>query len=70
MGVTATLRPLWGIAFAALLALSLIATTSDALARTTNRPGGLPALFDEGYDDSAPFFFQPRPVGRLGITWE
>jgi len=66
--MTCTIRPLTGIVFAALLALSLIATTVDALADTGAHNGG-PALFDQGNDGSNSFF-RPRPVGRFGVTWE
>lgn len=66
--MTFTIRPLTGIVFAALLALSLIATTVDALADTAVHNGG-PAFFDQGGDGSNSFF-KPRPVGRFGVTWE
>ena len=73
--MTATLRPLWGIAFAALLALSLVAGAADALAGTPSRNSG-GALFDQGFYDfdfdfdlSSPFL-HPRPIGHLGVTWE
>lgn len=70
MGVTAALRPLTGIVFAALLALSLIVTTMDAVARTTDVAGG-PATFDRGLvDRSGSGFLKPQPIGRLGVTWE
>lgn len=70
MGVTSTaLRPLTGIVFAALLALSLVATTMDALASTTERSDG-PARFDQGLVDKSGGLFKPRPIGRFGITWE
>jgi hypothetical protein len=69
VGVTAAvLRPLTGIVFAALLALSLIATTVDALADSGVHNGG-PALFDQG-NSGGNNFLRPRPVGRLGVTWE
>ncbi len=67
--MTAILRPLFGIVFAALLALSLVATTVDALASTTDQLGG-PATFDRGYVDHASGILKPRPIGRLGVTWE
>jgi len=66
--LTFTIRPLTGIVFAALLALSLIATTVDALADTGAHNGG-PAFFDQGNDGSNSFF-RPRPAGRFGVTWE
>jgi hypothetical protein len=67
--MTATLRPLFGVVFAALLALSLVATTMDAVASTTEHSGG-PALFDQGLVDKSGGLFKPRPIGRFGITWE
>ena len=66
--MTATARSLYGIVFAALLALSLIATTQNAIARTTGT-NVLPALFDQGFVDNAAKHM-PRPIGRLGISWE
>ena len=70
MGVTATLRPVLHIVFAALVALSLVATTIDALASTADLANGT-ALFDQGFvDRGGGFFFRPRPIGRLGVTWE
>jgi hypothetical protein len=62
-----TSRSLFGIVFAALLALSLVATTQDAIAKTTGT-NPLPALFDEGFDDQGTH--HGRPIGRLGISWE
>ena len=69
--MTTTLRSLTGIVFAALLAMSLVATTVDALAYSGER-SGLPALFDEGFVDrpSTIGILRPRPIGRLGVTWE
>jgi len=68
--LTTQLRSLHGIVFAALLALSLIATTSQALADTRgwNNPSG-PNLFDQGFVDQLTRNL-PRPLGRLGISWE
>ena len=66
--MTTSFRSLTGILFAALLALSLIATTQDAIAKTTGTTA-LPALFDQGFVDHATKHL-PRPVGRLGISWE
>ena len=71
--MTATLRPLWVMAFAALLAFSLVAGAADALAGTPSRNGG-GALFDQGFYDfdfdlSSPFL-HPRPIGHRGVTWE
>lgn len=60
-----TLRSLRGIAFAALLALSLVATASQAVADT--RGQGLPNVFDQGFVDNAK---HQHPIGRLGVTWE
>ncbi len=67
--MTAALRPLFGIVFAALLALSLIVTTTDALAATAQHNGGS-ALFDQGFVDRSGGLIRPRPIGRLGVTWE
>lgn len=70
MGVTrSTLRPLFGIVFAALLALSLVATTADALTSTTDVKGGR-VLFDQGFVDRGGGLVKPGPFGRLGVTWE
>ena len=66
--MTTTPRSLYGIVFAALLALSLIATTQDAIAKTTGT-NALPALFDQGFIDNVAKHM-PRPLGRLGISWE
>ncbi len=66
---TAALRPLFGIVFAALLALSLVVTTVDALASTTEQSAGT-ALFDQGFVERGGGFFKPRPIGRFGVTWE
>ena len=66
--MTTSFRSLFGIVFAALLALSLIATTQDAIAKTTGTTA-LPALFDQGFVDQATKHL-PRPVGRLGVSWE
>jgi hypothetical protein len=63
-----TIRSVTGIVFAAMLALSLIATTVDALADTGAHNGG-PAFFDQGSDGNNSFL-RPRPLGRLGVTWE
>ena len=69
MGVTrATLRPLFGIVFAALIALSLVATTADAL--TTPDVKGGRILFDQGFVDRGGGLVKPGPFGRLGVTWE
>lgn len=62
-------RPLFGIVFAALLALSLVATTADALASTTDLKGGR-VLFDQGLVESGGGLVKPGPFGRLGVTWE
>ena len=65
--MTTTSRSLFGIVFAALLALSLVATTQDAIAKTIGT-NALPALFDQGFNDQG----RPhaRPWGRFGISWE
>ena len=55
--------------FIAILALSLVLSTADALASTPATNGGT-MLFDQGFVDFHPSFFRPRPLGRLGITWE
>ena len=65
--MTTSLRSLQGIACAALLALSLWLSAAQAVADT--RPNGNPNLFDQGFVDNATRFL-PRPVGRLGVTWE
>ncbi len=69
MGVTATLRPLSGIVFAALLALSLIVTTLDALAYTTTDPAGDGILIDRR-GNSGKVILRPKPWGHFGVTWE
>ena len=69
MGVTAAFRPLTGIVFAALLALSLVATTTDALAASSTHHGGS-ALFDQVFVDRGGGLIKPGPIGRLGVTWE
>jgi hypothetical protein len=66
--ITFTIRPIAGAVFAAFLALSLIATTVDALADTGVHNGGS-AFFDQGNGGSNSFL-RPRPIGRLGVTWE
>lgn len=66
--MTTALRPLFGIVFAAFIALSLVATTLDAVASTPT-PNGGPTLFDQGFTNG-PQFLRPRPIGRFGITWE
>lgn len=67
--MTALLRPrgVQGIAFAALLALSLWFSAAEAVA--VSRGDGIPNLFDQGPDDR-PGRLLHRPVGRLGVTWE
>ena len=66
--MTGTLRSLSGIVFAALLALSLVATTTDAMGATRSVPGG-PNFFDPGNVNSNNYF-KPKPIGRFGVTWE
>jgi hypothetical protein len=67
--LTTQLRPLYGIVFAALLALSLIASTSQALADTRGQNNSnVPNLFDPGFVDQVTKDL-PRPLGR-GISWE
>lgn len=67
MGTSARLRPLQGIVFAALLALSLWLTTVDALARTHGFTR-LPNIFDPGMVEGDNLV--PRPIGHLGVSWE
>lgn len=66
--MTTSLRSLGGIVFAALLALSLIVTTTDAVAATRSLPGGS-SFLDAGNVNSNNYF-KPKPIGRFGITWE
>ena len=67
--MTLALRPLYGIVFAALLALSLIATTSQALADTRGSNPRLPNIFDAGTVEKVAKDLQ-RPIGRFGVSWE
>ena len=70
MGVTTNLRSLQGIAFAALLALTLWLSAITAIADTRETFGG-PNLFDPGFVDHPGFGpFGPRPLGRFGVSWE
>ena len=64
--MTTNLRSLRGIAFAALLALSLWLSAAQAVADT--RPFGNPNLFDPGFVDGGRFL--PRPLGHFGVSWE
>ena len=64
--MTTNLRSLRGIAFAALLALSLWLTAVQAAADT--RPFGAPNLLDPGFVDGGQF--EPQPLGQFGVTWE
>ena len=66
--MTTTLRPLFGIVLAAFVALSLITTTIDAVASTPALTGGS-AQFDKGFVNGTTLL-KPRPIGRLGVTWE
>ncbi len=66
--MTTRLRSLYGIAFAALLALSLVATTSEALADTRGT-NGTPKLFDPGFVNTVTRNL-PRPLGHFGVSWE
>ncbi|MEK7862851.1 MAG: hypothetical protein AAB295_06250 [Chloroflexota bacterium] len=68
--MTTGLRSLQGIVFAALLALSLIATAADALASTSAALGGDGILMERGSSGRGPVFPQPRGWGRFGVTWE
>jgi len=66
---TAAVRPLYGLLFAVLLALSLVATASQALADTRSTNGGLPNIFDPGAVEKVTKDLHGR-IGRLGVTWE
>jgi hypothetical protein len=66
--LTTSLRSLSGIVFAALLALSLVATTSEALADTRGTNGS-PTLFDPGFVDDLTRDLR-RPLGHFGVSWE
>jgi hypothetical protein len=61
----APFRSLSAILFAALLALSLVATTVDALAAT---PLGIERVNSDSPTDELREFFHGR--GLLGISWE
>jgi hypothetical protein len=67
--LTTSLRPLYGIVFAALLALSLIASTSQALADTRGSNNVPSFFFDPGFVDQVTKNL-PRPLGRFGVSWE
>jgi hypothetical protein len=68
--VTVATRPLYGMVFAALLALSLVATASQALADTRGGTNGrLPNIFDPGVVEKVTKDLQ-RPIGRFGVSWE
>jgi hypothetical protein len=64
--MTTNLRSVRGIAFAALLALSLWLSATAAVAGT--RPWGAPNMFDPGFADNERFL--PRPLGHFGVSWE
>ena len=64
--MTTNLRSLRGLAFAALLAMSLWLSAMQAVADT--RPFGSPNLFDPGLVNNQQFL--PRPLGHFGVTWE
>jgi hypothetical protein len=64
--MTTNLRSLRGLAFAALLAMSLWLSATAAVADT--RPFGSPNLFDPGFVDN--HHFLPRPLGHFGVSWE
>ena len=66
--MTTSVRSLYGIVFAALLALSLVATTSQAVADTRGT-NGVPNLFDPGFVDNVTRNLQ-RPLGHFGVSWE
>jgi hypothetical protein len=67
--LTTQLRPLYGIVFAALMALSLFVTASQALADTRGSGGKLPNIFDAGTVEKVSKDLQ-RPLGRFGVSWE
>jgi hypothetical protein len=67
--LTTQLRPLQGIVFAALMALSLFVTASQALADTRGSGGRLPNIFDPGVIERVAKDLQ-RPIGRFGVSWE
>ena len=64
--MTTNLRSLRGLAFAALLAMSLWLSAIEAVADT--RPFGSPNLFDPGFVDNQHLL--PRPLGHFGVSWE
>ena len=64
--MTTNLRSLRGLAFAALLAMSLWLSAMEAVADT--RPFGSPNLFDPGFVDNQQLL--PRPLGHFGVSWE
>jgi hypothetical protein len=67
---TLTLRSLYGIVFAAVLALSLISATTQALAVSRDAGHGA-VLFDPGFTHSdRPLIGIGDGVRLLGITWE
>lgn len=66
--MTSSFRSLTGIVFAALLAFTLIVTTTDALAASRGLGGGSNVL-DPGLGGSH-IYYHPKPVGRFGVTWE
>lgn len=66
--MTTSLRSLSGVIFAALLALALIASTTDAVAASRSMTGGQ-SLLDPGLG-GAGLSYHPKPIGRLGVTWE
>lgn len=64
--MTTHLRSLRGLAFAALLAMSLWLSATAAVADT--RPFGSPNLFDPGFVNRPQLL--PRPLGHFGVSWE
>jgi hypothetical protein len=64
--MTTNVLSLRGIAFAALLAMSLWLSAMQAVADT--RPFGSPNLFDPGFVDHGQLL--PRPLGHFGVSWE
>ncbi len=67
--MTTTFRSLFGIVFAALLALSLIVTTTDAIGATRSAGAGGQNFLDPG-NVTSNGYFHPKPIGRFGVTWE
>lgn len=67
--MTTSFRSLMGIVFAAMIALSLIVATTDAMGAAPRLGAGGSNFLDPGNVNSNSYF-KPRPIGRLDITWE